>query len=195
MAYCFALSLALKQRLDVTRNGLFTAVVVLFAGEIGTASGRSIGAITHWNYRSICRGSQSLLERLNELGNYSEYPRARYKTLKSWIYENHIWELRGEGIIGKRIIAVIDAPQTIENVNFHLGIERITCAYFAILLWFYFIASLSWWSFQVHLFLWTEDSFRNSWKARKFQVFRIASAISSREKGWSSGESTRLPLM
>ena len=28
MAYCFALSLALKQRLDVPRNGQFTAVVV-----------------------------------------------------------------------------------------------------------------------------------------------------------------------
>ena len=58
--------------------------------------------------------------------------------------------------------------ETIENVNFHLLIERITCARFAILLWFYFIASLSWRSFQVHLFLWTEDSCRNSWKACKF---------------------------
>ena len=74
--------------------------------------------------------------------------------------------------------------ETIEKVNFHLEIERITCAHFAILLWFYFIASLSWWSFQVHLFLWTEDSFRNSWKACKFQVFRMASTISSREQGW-----------
>ena len=99
MAYCFALSLALKQRLDVTRKWPIYCSSCFFAGEIGTASGRSIGAITHWNYRSISRGSQSLLERLNELGNYSEYPRARYKTLKSWIYENHIWELRGEGII------------------------------------------------------------------------------------------------
>jgi len=45
-----------------------------FEGEIGTASGRSIGAITHWNYRSICRGSQSLLERLKELvGDPSKY--------------------------------------------------------------------------------------------------------------------------
>ena len=73
--------------------------------------------------------------------------------------------------------------ETIENINFHLGIERITCVYFAILLWFYFITFLSWWSFQVHLFLWTEDSFRNSWKACKFQVFRMASTISLREQG------------
>ncbi|KAL9984962.1 hypothetical protein ACROYT_G007309 [Oculina patagonica] len=57
----------------------FKVIVVMpllpaFEGEIGTATGRSIGAITHWNYRSICRGSQSLLQRLAELvGDPSKY--------------------------------------------------------------------------------------------------------------------------
>ncbi|CAH3173881.1 unnamed protein product [Porites lobata] len=57
----------------------FKVIVVMpllpaFEGEIGTASGRSIGAITHWNYRSICRASHSLLERLNErVGDPSKY--------------------------------------------------------------------------------------------------------------------------
>lgn len=50
----------------------FKVIVVMpllpaFEGEIGTPTGRSIGAITHWNYRSICRGSHSLLQRLTEL--------------------------------------------------------------------------------------------------------------------------------
>lgn len=57
----------------------FKVIVVMpllpaFEGEIGTATGRSIGIITHWNYRSICRGSQSLLERLEKLvGDTSKY--------------------------------------------------------------------------------------------------------------------------
>lgn len=50
----------------------FKVIVVMpllpaFEGEIGTTTGRSIGAITHWNYRSICRGSHSLFQRLTEL--------------------------------------------------------------------------------------------------------------------------------
>ena len=35
-----------------------------FEGELGTATGASIQAITHWNYASMCRGGKSLLERL-----------------------------------------------------------------------------------------------------------------------------------
>ncbi|XP_070538246.1 phospholipase D1-like isoform X2 [Ptychodera flava] len=35
-----------------------------FEGEIGETGGSSILAITHWNYKSICRGGNSLLERL-----------------------------------------------------------------------------------------------------------------------------------
>jgi phospholipase D1/2 len=35
-----------------------------FEGEIGTTTGTSIQAVTHWNYSSICRGGKSLLERL-----------------------------------------------------------------------------------------------------------------------------------
>lgn len=57
----------------------FKVIVVMpllpaFEGEIGKATGRSTGVITHWNYRSICRGSQSLLARLEELvGDTSKY--------------------------------------------------------------------------------------------------------------------------
>lgn len=46
---------------------LFHSLFFSLSGEIGTPTGRSIGAITHWNYRSICRGSHSLLQRLTEL--------------------------------------------------------------------------------------------------------------------------------
>jgi len=35
-----------------------------FEGEIGTSTGTSIQAVVHWNYSSICRGGNSLLERL-----------------------------------------------------------------------------------------------------------------------------------
>jgi hypothetical protein len=33
-------------------------------GEIGEASGTQIAAVTHWNYKTICRGSDSLIGRL-----------------------------------------------------------------------------------------------------------------------------------
>jgi len=35
-----------------------------FEGEIGTSTGTAIQAVVHWNYSSICRGGNSLLERL-----------------------------------------------------------------------------------------------------------------------------------
>ena len=47
---------------------LFPLMFFSLSGEIGTATGRSTGAIIHWNYKSICRGSHSLLQRLTELG-------------------------------------------------------------------------------------------------------------------------------
>ncbi|EDO43750.1 predicted protein [Nematostella vectensis] len=48
----------------------FRVIVVMpllpaFEGELGTPTGTAIGVITHWNYRSICRGADSLLGRLS----------------------------------------------------------------------------------------------------------------------------------
>jgi len=39
-----------------------------FEGEIGTSTGTAIQAVVHWNYSSICRGGNSLLERLVAAG-------------------------------------------------------------------------------------------------------------------------------
>ena len=55
---------------ELFRNGEVFRVYVLlpllpaFEGEIGTSTGTSIQAVTHWNYTSICRGPNSLLGRL-----------------------------------------------------------------------------------------------------------------------------------
>ncbi|KAK7793830.1 hypothetical protein R5R35_014326 [Gryllus longicercus] len=39
-----------------------------FEGEVGSPSGRALHAITHWNYSSICRGKEAILNRLKEAG-------------------------------------------------------------------------------------------------------------------------------
>lgn len=39
-----------------------------FEGEVGGASGTALHAITHWNYASMCRGTDSLMARLTEQG-------------------------------------------------------------------------------------------------------------------------------
>ncbi|KAJ8922579.1 hypothetical protein NQ315_007609 [Exocentrus adspersus] len=46
-----------------------------FEGEVGGASGRSLHAITHWNYSSISQGQDALLNRLKDAGieDPSEY--------------------------------------------------------------------------------------------------------------------------
>ncbi|GFY00689.1 phospholipase D1 [Trichonephila clavipes] len=45
-----------------------------FEGEIGTGTGTAIQAITHWNYASICRGPDSLYQRLlHEVGDPNAY--------------------------------------------------------------------------------------------------------------------------
>ena len=36
-----------------------------FEGEFGTVTGVAIQAITHWNFASICRGGNSLIEKLS----------------------------------------------------------------------------------------------------------------------------------
>ena len=56
-----------------SKNETFRVFVIMpllpaFEGELGTATGASIQAITHWNYASICRGGKSLIERLNAVG-------------------------------------------------------------------------------------------------------------------------------
>ncbi|XP_041354689.1 phospholipase D1-like isoform X2 [Gigantopelta aegis] len=51
------------------KGELFRVYVVMpllpaFEGEFGTATGTALSAVTHWNYASICRGGNSLIERL-----------------------------------------------------------------------------------------------------------------------------------
>lgn len=54
-------------------NATFRVYVVMpllpgFEGEVGGATGTSLHAITHWNYASIVRGKDSLLQRLTAAG-------------------------------------------------------------------------------------------------------------------------------
>lgn len=44
-----------------------------FEGEVGTGTGTLIQAITHWNYKSICRGSDSLKSRLQMHSQYISF--------------------------------------------------------------------------------------------------------------------------
>ena len=55
-----------------------------FQGEIGTSSGTSIQAITHYNYATICRGGNSIIEKLKaEIGdNYTDY--INFYGLRNW---------------------------------------------------------------------------------------------------------------
>lgn len=57
----------------VSSGRTFRVYVVLpllpaFEGQLGTSTGTSIQAVIHWNYNSICRGGNSLLERLVRAG-------------------------------------------------------------------------------------------------------------------------------
>ncbi len=60
----------------IFRNGeAFRVYVVMpllpaFEGELGTATGAAIQAVSHWNYSSICRGGNSLLEKVATIGEY-----------------------------------------------------------------------------------------------------------------------------
>ncbi|XP_071452786.1 phospholipase D1 [Hetaerina americana] len=64
----------LKRIVRAHREGTtFRVYVVMpllpgFEGEVGTPTGTSLHAITHWNYASICRGKDALLNRLKEAG-------------------------------------------------------------------------------------------------------------------------------
>lgn len=56
-------------------NQVFRVFVIIpllpaFEGELGTNSGANLEVITHWNMKSICRGSDSLIQRLSrEIGD------------------------------------------------------------------------------------------------------------------------------
>ncbi|XP_012525168.1 phospholipase D2 isoform X1 [Monomorium pharaonis] len=71
----------LKRILRAHREGaVFRVFVVMpllpgFEGEVGGPSGRPLQAITHWNYNSISRGKDAILNRLLEAGieDPSEY--------------------------------------------------------------------------------------------------------------------------
>jgi phospholipase D1/2 len=39
-----------------------------FEGDVGGATGNSLRIITHWNYASICRGRNSLIQKLKDMG-------------------------------------------------------------------------------------------------------------------------------
>lgn len=112
-------------------SSLFPLIFFSLSGEIGTATGRSIGAITHWNYRSICRGSHSLLQRLTELG-----------------------------------INLLLLAYTLKNLYCLCSV--VTCIFCFWYSWFSSFLHFSWWSFQVHNILWSENSLRNSWKTREW---------------------------
>ncbi|XP_025018456.1 phospholipase D2 isoform X2 [Tetranychus urticae] len=45
-----------------------------FEGELGTSTGANLEIITHWNLKSICRGNDALLQRLQrEIGDITKY--------------------------------------------------------------------------------------------------------------------------
>lgn len=45
-----------------------------FEGELGTSTGVNLEVITHWNLKSICRGNDALLQRLQrEIGDTTKY--------------------------------------------------------------------------------------------------------------------------
>ncbi|RWS31654.1 phospholipase D2-like isoform X2 [Leptotrombidium deliense] len=60
-------------------NETFRVFVIIpllpaFEGELGTTKGTALQAVTHWNMSSICRGSDSLLQRLQcEVGDPRKY--------------------------------------------------------------------------------------------------------------------------
>ncbi|CAG2106344.1 unnamed protein product [Medioppia subpectinata] len=59
---------------ETFRVFVFFPLLPAFAGEIGTNSGTSMQAITHYNYATICRGEQSLINRLRrEVGDPFNY--------------------------------------------------------------------------------------------------------------------------
>lgn len=61
-----------------------------FEGELGTNTGTNLEVITHWNMKSICRGSDSLLQRLKrEIGD------------KAWDYIT-FFSLRNHGVINEK---------------------------------------------------------------------------------------------
>ncbi|KAJ1525142.1 hypothetical protein ONE63_009978 [Megalurothrips usitatus] len=63
-----------KRILRAYKEGsIFRVFVVMpllpgFEGEVGQSTGTALHAITHWNYSSICRGKDSLIQRLKDAG-------------------------------------------------------------------------------------------------------------------------------
>lgn len=63
-----------KRILRAYKEGsIFRVYVVMpllpgFEGEVGQSTGTALHAITHWNYSSICRGKDSLIQRLKDAG-------------------------------------------------------------------------------------------------------------------------------
>lgn len=59
---------------EVFRVYVLFPLLPAFEGEVGTSRGTAIQAITHFNYATICRGSNSLMQRLQkEVGDVSKY--------------------------------------------------------------------------------------------------------------------------
>ncbi|OXA43953.1 Phospholipase D1 [Folsomia candida] len=55
-----------------------------FEGEVGTSRGVAIHAIVHWNYSSICRGPDSLFERLKREGVETPDEYITFHGLRTW---------------------------------------------------------------------------------------------------------------
>lgn len=66
-----------------------------FEGEVGAATGTALHAITHWNYASICRGNDSIMSRLQELGveNPGDYITFHGLRKHSEFNKDHVTEL------------------------------------------------------------------------------------------------------
>ncbi|XP_054719269.1 phospholipase D2-like [Uloborus diversus] len=62
-----------------------------FEGELGTGTGTCIQAITHWNYKSICRGPTSLYQRLA-------------RRMKDPTFYISFYGLRTHGVLKKKLV-------------------------------------------------------------------------------------------
>lgn len=60
-----------KHHCTCTYNNIYL-VNLLHVGEIGEASGTQIAAVTHWNYKTISRGPDSLIGKLIARHNSNE---------------------------------------------------------------------------------------------------------------------------
>lgn len=69
----FAHSDNVTPHLSLTVASVSVISLILFLGEIGEASGTAIHTVLHWNYQSMFRGEQSLMQRLQKEGRVKPF--------------------------------------------------------------------------------------------------------------------------